>query len=67
MKVSGVIYQMKRKCPKCKSDKVIPIEYGMPGIELIEMENRGELKLGGCIVMPNNPKWYCKDCGNDWK
>ena len=45
----------------------MPIEYGMPGLELIEMENRGEVKVGGCIVMPDNPRWHCKDCENEWR
>ena len=34
---------MKRKCLKCKSSKVIPIVYGMPGLDLVEKEERGEV------------------------
>jgi len=58
---------MERKCPKCNSNKVIPILYGYPPVDLWEKEKRGEVKLGGCIVTSDNPKWYCKDCGNEWK
>jgi len=58
---------MEIRCPKCNSDKVIPIVYGLPGADLGEKERRGEIKLGGCLISPKNPKWYCKDCGNKWK
>ena len=56
---------MKNKCPKCNSDKVISIIYGYPAGDVFEKERRGEVKIGGCIVMPY--KWYCKDCENEWK
>jgi len=31
---------MERKCPKCNSDKVIPIIYGLPGADLGEKEKK---------------------------
>jgi len=37
----------------------------MLGIDLAEEENRGKIKLGGCIVLPY--KWHCNDCGNEWE
>jgi len=55
----------KRKYPKCNSNNLIPIIYGMPGIDLVEKENKGEIKFGGCIVMPDSPKWYCEDCKSE--
>ena len=55
----------KRKCPICNSNNLIPIIYGMPGMDLVERENNGEIKLGGCIVMSDSPKWYCKDCQSE--
>ena len=54
-----------RKCPKCASDNVVPIIYGLPAGELFEQSDRGEIKLGGCMILPE--KWHCKDCGHDFK
>ncbi len=39
---------MKRKCLKCKSGKVISMVYGMPGLDLVEKEKGGEVKLRWC-------------------
>lgn len=61
-----------RNCPTCKSGKLVPIVYGMPGRELIEQSNRGEIKLGGCSVsqvfdpergfISGDPELYCPKC-----
>ena len=37
-------------CSINKAGKFIPITYGMPGRELIERSNRGEVELGRCVV-----------------
>lgn len=51
----------KKKCPVCKSSEhVIPIVYGKPGKELMEKAERGEVKLGGCVIGENSPHHYCK-------
>jgi hypothetical protein len=50
-------------CPRCgKSDKVIPIIYGMPGEELFREQEAGLVRLGGCIISDEGKdlKWYCK-------
>ena len=50
-----------KKCPIChKSDQVIPIIYGMPGKALQKKYEKGKVKLGGCIIMEDNPQWFCK-------
>jgi hypothetical protein len=54
------------KCPSCGSNHVIPIAYGLPGPELIEEEENGLVKLGGCLVADDNPKWHCKACEHSW-
>lgn len=56
-----------KKCPKCNSQKIVPIIYGMPCFELAEKENNGEVKLGGCVGLEGNPKWHCKNCEYEWK
>jgi hypothetical protein len=37
-------------CPVCRSGNLIPIVYGMPGRELVNQSERGEVELGGCVV-----------------
>lgn len=56
----------KQICPYCNSSNVIPIVYGYPGAELVEKSERGEVKLGGCVVTDNDPDRYCKDCGKEF-
>ncbi len=53
------------KCPRCDSDKVVPIKYGYPGIELMEKQRKEKIKLGGCVISPDN--WYCKNCELDFE
>ncbi|MCK9591522.1 MAG: hypothetical protein M0Q91_05890 [Methanoregula sp.] len=56
------------KCPKCKSkNDVIPIQYGYPSVRMFEERESGKIELGGCIVAPENPNWYCKKCDHRWK
>ena len=54
------------KCPKCHSAKVAPIMYGMPSYEGFQEAERGEVILGGCIVMPGQPDYGCLDCKHQW-
>jgi len=34
------------KCPSCKSEQVIPIVYGLPGLELFRQAGKGLIALG---------------------
>jgi DNA-directed RNA polymerase subunit RPC12/RpoP len=54
------------ECPSCGSRKVVRIVYGMPGPDLVEAYERGEVELGGCVIGENDPEWHCKKCGHDW-
>jgi len=54
-----------RICPNCKSSSVVPIAYGLPGLELAREEEQGKVVLGGCEVMEE--RWACKSCGTRWK
>jgi hypothetical protein len=51
-------------CPACKSARVVPVVFGMPGPELAARAARGEVVLGGCMVWGDerDPKWACLDC-----
>ena len=54
-------------CPKCKSDRTVPILYGYPSHEAFEAEERGELILGGCEMIDGMPHedYGCLDCDTD--
>ena len=54
-------------CPKCGSEQVVPIGYGLPGPEMAAMADRGEIVLGGCVIEPDAPRWSCKACGWEWR
>jgi hypothetical protein len=50
-----------RQCPICnKTDEIIPISYGEPTSKILKQAKKGKIKLGGCILDPCNPHWYCK-------
>ena len=50
-----------KTCPICnKSDKVIPIIYGLPSPELVKDAEKGKVWLGGCQISFCMPHWYCK-------
>ena len=52
-----------KKCPNCSSAEfVVPIRYGMPGPKMQQDYYEGKIKLGGCCIEENDPKWYCNKC-----
>jgi hypothetical protein len=58
-------------CPRCCSAGAIPIVYGFPDEELFEASERGEARLGGCVLMMGpdgrrDPQWACNACGAEW-
>lgn len=54
------------KCPKCKSKKSIPIEYGMPSPGAQRAARKGKVELGGCLIEAGNPNWHCNSCEHEW-
>ena len=54
------------KCPKCNSRNIVPIIYGMPGMEAREEELQGKIHLGGCCIAEDDPDSYCNDCEHQW-
>ena len=53
-------------CPKCKSNKIIPIMYGMPTHEAFEEAEKGNIKMGGCMIREAMPDRYCTSCKYEW-
>jgi ribosomal protein S27AE len=56
-----------RRCPRCHSDEVLPIAYGLPSPEMIEESTAGRVKLGGSVIWPESPDWHCARCGYEWR
>lgn len=56
-------------CPKCGSKNIIPIMYGYPAPEAFEESEKGNIKLGGCVIESVDGYTvdrYCKDCEQEW-
>lgn len=51
------------RCPACGKPGSIPIVYGYPTSETMERARRGEVALGGCIIMGGEPRQtLCPRC-----
>ena len=46
------------KCPFCGSDDIKEIIYGLPRVDF----DYSRYISGGCVVMPDSPKWHCDNC-----
>ncbi|MGG7145301.1 hypothetical protein ACQPVA_00780 [Clostridium butyricum] len=63
----------KKLCPKCGSEKIIPILYGYPTKEMFEDSDNDECILGGCCIASTEEvenllnKYHCRECGFEWK
>jgi hypothetical protein len=55
-------YQTTRKCPKCGSDRVLPIVYGFPSHVLLQGMNAHRLVLGGDHLLDSAHVWACSGC-----
>lgn len=53
----------KVKCPLCGSVRIARVLYGLPdeSVELMEIDE-GRIRLGGCVVTGDDPRWKCNDC-----
>ena len=49
-------------CARCGSTDVVEIVYGLPGADLWESSQRGEIELGGCVIEPDAPDYACGSC-----
>lgn len=58
------------RCPKCGSEKVAEILWGMPAYseELQYDLDEGRVVLGGCFVGEDgeDPFWHCTSCGHEF-
>jgi DNA-directed RNA polymerase subunit RPC12/RpoP len=55
------------KCPKCESESIAYILYGLPDFQSIEDDiDSGKVRLGGCTLTEDSPQWRCIDCSHEW-
>jgi hypothetical protein len=57
----------KKKCPNCGKQTGVRLLYGLPGGEMIEQAERGEIILGGCCLAGADPDWKCTSCHHAWR
>ncbi len=62
-KENTCLYNMSIKkpiCHLCKQKKnVIPYSYGLPNKKVVDASVKGNFKLGGCLIKPCRPFWFC--------
>ena len=56
-----------KQCPGCRTDNVIPIEYGIPDMEMIKKHETGEIYLGGPDDEDAKEAWHCLNCGLNFR
>lgn len=61
------MHRASNRCTACGSSSTVPIVYGFPNSELDAQARRGEVVLGGCTVMGDEPDRHCKACGHQWR
>jgi ribosomal protein L37AE/L43A len=54
------------ECPSCGSDRVLPIVYGFPSPELLDMAMQSFVNLGECTVDGSESMWSCDSCHHKW-
>lgn len=54
-----------RACPSCGLQEGRPILWGMPGLEVFEALQAGEISIGigGCCISDDDPTHECLACG----
>jgi hypothetical protein len=54
------------KCPACGAKSAVKIVYGLPTYDAFLDEQAGKIKLGGCVIDRDSPKYFCKKCKHEW-
>ena len=53
-------------CPKCDSERVIPIIDGDPAEESAGKAARKGVDRGSSVMRRNSLEYVCQDCGTKW-
>jgi hypothetical protein len=55
-----------RLCPRCGREDSVPLIWGLPDVEAMQLAERGLVALGGCMVPGDSPAFSCRGCGLAW-
>lgn len=55
-----------RKCVQCGQATVVKILYGEPTEKAAELEMKGKLVIGGCILTEMSATWECISCHTEY-
>ena len=55
-----------RRCPRCHSTHLVPIENGVPPVNIDRGADRDGIILASWRVPGGVPKWHCRDCGTEF-
>lgn len=68
IKIMTEITEKPQKCPKCGSNRIATIFYGLQreSPELEKEIEEGRVVLGGCCIEMDSPLWQCKGCGEQF-
>src|SRR3954467_10530202 len=58
--------QAGRVCPRCGREESVPLVWGLPGPDLMDLAERGLVALGGCMLPGEAPSFSCRACGLEW-
>jgi hypothetical protein len=64
-----VLMASDERCPRCGSDRVVPIAYGLPSAAsaaAAEAIMHGDVILGGCVIRDGDPDVGCLACRFRW-
>ncbi len=50
-------------CPRCGATEALRIVYGLPTNEAVAAAERGEFRLGGCVIDEESAEFECGGCG----
>lgn len=65
--IMETIMEAASRCPRCHSDEVLRVVYGMPSPEMVEESIAGRVALEGRMAWPEAPDWRCAVCGHEWR
>lgn len=62
------ITMSERLCPRCGSNKVASIIYGLPvwSPQLEKADREGRIIMGGCCMTADDPDSQCLSCRHRW-
>lgn len=58
--------QVGRVCPGCGREDSVPLLRGLPDVETMRLAERGQVVLGGCMLLGEDPEFCCRSCGLEW-